>query len=390
MFLHLAIPAFHAAVHQAAVPALRGQPVAVAIDAGPQAPLISVSREAQQHGITVGMRAHTAKALDRHLTVVTPEPAWYHRAQQAIVDHCGAISPLVGGTNGNWDIDLAGTERLWYDDQLPADPLQQAAHIAQHLRTRIAKHLHLNLDIGVANDVRTARLAARTAHQERNGVVSVSAADRADFIDSITLTWCDELAADHRQQFIDCGLTTIGHVRALNDEQMRLVLGDDYDTLLALMHDTHPLIVPALTDPEPSFHAGRHAGDAGVDHQQAERLIARCARELGFTLRQHDVAATTVTFHGRYVDGRVIQRQLHHDQQIRHDDVIARLGCELLHKGRRRQHWDSIALTVSGLRSAEEQLVIFDLDRPQRVERAQDDLRRRFQHELVLPLAHAC
>ena len=51
MFLHLQIPGFHAAVHQAAEAGLRGRPVAVAVDAGPQAPLFATSVETRSFDI---------------------------------------------------------------------------------------------------------------------------------------------------------------------------------------------------------------------------------------------------------------------------------------------------------------------------------------------------
>ena len=51
MFLHLAIPGFHAAAHQAANATLRGRPVAVAVDNGDQAPLFAVSLEGRTAGV---------------------------------------------------------------------------------------------------------------------------------------------------------------------------------------------------------------------------------------------------------------------------------------------------------------------------------------------------
>ncbi|MBA3710212.1 MAG: DNA polymerase IV, partial [Planctomycetes bacterium] len=57
MLLHLSIPGFHAAVHQAATSLLRDRPVAVAVDAGDQAPLFAVSLEGQAEGVWPGMRA---------------------------------------------------------------------------------------------------------------------------------------------------------------------------------------------------------------------------------------------------------------------------------------------------------------------------------------------
>src|SRR4051812_17000829 len=118
MFLHLAVPGFHAAAHQAADTKLRGRPVAVAVDSGDQAPLFAVSLEGRSAGVWPGMRAAVARRRCPALTVLPPDPDLYRRAQQACAALIGAYTPAVGspstGTRaGRLDADFDGTESLW-------------------------------------------------------------------------------------------------------------------------------------------------------------------------------------------------------------------------------------------------------------------------------------
>jgi len=161
MFFHLAIPGFHAAVHQAAVAALRGRPVAVAVDAGEQAPLFATSREARAAGVWPGLRAAAARRRCPGLSVVTPEPEWYRRAQARLVELCNAYTPCVGGRAGHLDGDLAGTERLWGARIGHSDrPLAQAEAIAGALRAAAVKALGFDACVGVSPRLIVARLAA--------------------------------------------------------------------------------------------------------------------------------------------------------------------------------------------------------------------------------------
>src|SRR3954471_7531810 len=88
MYLHVRIPGFHAAVHQAASTRLRGRPVAVAVDGNDQAPLFATSVEARRQGVWPGLRAAAARRRCPGLHVVTPEPDLYRRAEAAVERLC--------------------------------------------------------------------------------------------------------------------------------------------------------------------------------------------------------------------------------------------------------------------------------------------------------------
>lgn len=383
MFLHARVPAFHAAVHQAAVARLRRRPVAVAVDGGDQAPLFAVSVEARAAGIWPGLRAGAARRRCPGLAVVTPEPDWYRRAQEALVVACNRASPRVGGAQGRLDIDLAGTERLWGGRLGLLTPLGQAEHLARDLH-QAGADLHCDLRVGVALRLRVARLAARAAEA---GVRAVDAAATTAFLDPLPLAWCEHLGAAARRVLADCGLTTLADVRTVGAAHLHDLLGGDGDELIALLDDGPDPEVPELGDPEPALDVQRHCGPSGSDAAGTARHADACARDLGFVLRERGLAATVFTLHGRHRDGRTVHQVQRCRRQLSHDDEIATVVRDLVARTSRRPFWESLRLIATGLCAAEDQQRLFDPPRAERLEAARDHLRRRFGTDCVRPAA---
>jgi len=390
MYLHARVPAFHAAVHQAARAQLRARPVAVAVDDGDQAPLFATSVEARAAGVWPGLRAGAARRRCRDLTIVTPEPDWYRRAQAAIALVCQRTSPRIGGQRGCFDIDLAGTERLWGKRLRTAAPLDQAECLAHHLRNRVGADLYCDLRLGAAPRLRVARLAARAAAaDDANGVYPVLAEDSTAFIDPLPLSWCEGLGAAARTILTDCGVSTFIQARAVGETPLYTLLGDDAAELIALLGDGDDPEVPELGDPEPAVDAQRHCGAAGADLATALQHVDALARDIGFILRQRGFAATVLALNGRHRDGRTVQTTQRCQRQLRHDDELAGVARVLVTRISRRPHWERLRLTASGLCAAEDQQRLFAPPRSERLEAARDHLRRRFGADCVRPARQA-
>lgn len=384
MYLHARVPAFHAAVHQAAVTRLRGRPLAVAVDGGDQSPLFAVSIEARAAGIWPGLRAVAARRRCPGLAVVTPEPDWYRRAQDALVVACNRASPRIGGSQGRLDIDLAGTERLW-GGRLHLDrPLDQAEHWARDLRRQVGDDLRCDLRLGVARRLRVARLAARAAE---GGVRAIADADSDAFLDPLPLAWCEDLGVAARATLADCGLTTVAQARQVGTSHLHDLLGSEGGDLVALLDDAEDPAVPELGDPEPALDAQRHCGASGADLAGATHHADACARDLGFALRERSLAATVVTLDGRHRDGRSVRLAQRCRRQLHHDDEIAAVARDLVVRCSRRPFWERLRLTASGLCAAEDQQHLFAPPRAERLEAARDHLRRRFGADCVRPAA---
>ncbi len=393
MFFHLSLPGFHAAVHQGADPALRGRPVAVAVDSSEQAPLFAVSLEGRSQGVWPGMRAAAARRRCPGLTVVTPEPQLYRRAQRAVAQLCGGYTPCVGGRAGRFDGDLAGTEQLWRSRLRPGldvrDPLEQAIAIARELVRQAGERLHMHAFCGVGERLGVARLAARLAREPayaRAGVVGISPRHERQLLDPLPISWVSDCPRETLRQLADCGVASIGDARALGAEHLRQLAGDDAETLIAALTGEHEPVVPELADPEPEVAVASHCGAAGAGPERVGVLLAKLARELGFALRGRNLACTTLSFEGRHLDGRGVSVVHHARRQLRHDDELAAAAIELGAKRARRVHWERLSLVATGLCAAEEQLELFAPQKHHRLEGARDLLRHRFGGEMV---AHA-
>jgi DNA polymerase IV len=385
MLLHLHLPGFHATVQQAVTSRLAGRPVAVAIDAGAQAPLIDVSPEARKQGVFPGLRAAAAVRRCPGLAVTTPQPELYRRARRALMAAANTASPLVGGRADGLDVDLAGSERLWRDATGSEDPLKQATWWARTLHQRIREDLHLPTAVGVAGRLRVARLAGLAARDERTGVCVVTPATEAVTMHAWPIRWVRDLPWEHLRLLSDCGITTLGAAAAMPPADLRQLLGDDSEDLLALFSGDDEPLVPPCVDPEPEIAVARGAGDSGADATRAARMIAALARDLGFRLRADNLACTRLTFAGTWLDGRTTTRTIQAKRQLRHDDDLERTALGMLAALMRRVSWQRLSLTATGLCSAEEQQELFDAPRVHRLENARDLLRRRFGTELVSP-----
>lgn len=385
MLLHLHLPGFHATVQQAVTSRLAGRPVAVAIDAGAQAPLIDVSPEARRGGVFPGLRAAAAVRRCPGLNVTTPQPELYRRARRALMAAATTASPLVGGRADGLDVDLGGSERLWRAAAGSDDPLKQAEWWGHTLHERIRADLRLPTAVGVAGRVRVARLAALAARDRRDGLCVVAPETEAATIRDWPVRWVRDLPWEHLRLLADCGITTLGAAGAMAAADLRTLLGDDGEELLSLLSGQDEPLVPPCTDPEPEIAVARGCGDGGADTERAGRLLRTIARDLGFRLRCDHLACTRLTLAGTWMDGRTVTRTVTARRQLRHDDDLERAALGLLAALTRRVWWQRLSLTATGLCSAEEQQELFDAPRVHRLENARDLLRTRFGAELVSP-----
>jgi nucleotidyltransferase/DNA polymerase involved in DNA repair len=294
-------------------------------------------------------------------------------------------SPLVGGRADGLDVDLAGSERLWRDATGSDDPLKQATWWAHTLHHRIRDDLRLPTAIGVASRLRVARLAAFAARDARDGVCVVTPTHEARTLHDWPVRWVRDLPWDLLRQLADCGITTLGAAAALAPNDLRALLGEDGEPLLALLAGDDEPLVPPCTDPEPEVTVARGCGDRGADAPQASVVLATIARDVGFRLRGDGLACTRLTLAGTWLDGRTVTRTTTAKRQLRHDDEIDHLAQSQLAALTRRVSWQRLTLTATGLCTAEEQQELFDAPRRHRLEQARDLLRTRFGSELVQP-----
>ena len=373
MFLHLQIPGFHAVVHQAFHPAARGRPVAVAVDAGLQAPLFATSPEARVHHIQPGVRADEALRRCPGLIVVPPDPDAYRQVQRRLGAICAAFTPRVGGTAGRLDLDLAATGTLWQRSEGSgplAGPEMSARGIAGEIRRRCAQELSLDVYVGGSARLFVARLAAhlaRAPHVAGHGVIVVAAGDEAAVTDLMPVTLVTDCAAHVRELLERCGISTIGQLRALSADDLVGLVGPDGADLYESVHGLREEVVPELVEPEPAVSATCRSGAGGAGPDGADAMITVLARELGFHLRQRQLACTRLALEVTWLDARATVQAMPLSYQSAHDLELGCAARALFAKANPRGALLArLRLTGSGLCTMEQQQELFACERTPR------------------------
>ena len=397
MLLHVTVPGFQAAVHQALDPSLRGRPVVVAIDGGPQAPMIDCSVEAHRAGIRPGLRADVAARRLPTLVVRTPDPACAQRAHHALVRVCATCAPRVGGRAGELDIDLAGTEPLWSQrlepGKLITDAAEQALLLARRCYRDCVEQLHLRPVVGVGARVFTARLAARLAlghGTNSDGILLIPAEAEAQVFGPVPIDWLPGCQTEVCTTLRECGITRLGDLLRLSPDDITAMVGHAGAGLYAIIHGEAMEAVPDHVEPEPAITTSCHCGKVGAGTEMSKHMVRGLSRELGVTLRERCLALTLLRLDARWMDGRWTHATQAHRYQSHHDQDVEDLALKLLAKiDTRRVHFGQFRLIATGLCAAEQQQDLFGPGQDHRIERLQDRVRTKFGRELVTTLRAA-
>jgi len=225
----LCVPDFPLAALLRVQPELRGEPVAVADGPGPGAKILAVSAAAAQHGITAGLSAAQAAAIDAQLLIRQVSPDMLRAAQAALCDTATSFSPRVEDAGGGIVyLDLDGLGALYESESQLANALAQRA-----------VHLGLDAYVGVAASKVAAGLAARNG----GGVTVIPRGEEWSFLAPVPVASLEpglELTATLQRWGIRC----IGDLAALPASAVGTRLGPDGMRLVrrARGEDEHPLV----------------------------------------------------------------------------------------------------------------------------------------------------
>jgi len=149
----ITVPNFHIALERARAPELRGRPVAIGEPAPGTNAVIDCSPEAAALGVRAGMPLRDARTIVRDLVLLPPDPAYYSRAGNALLDAIEAAEPHVEpGADG-----LAGTAFTALD---PAADLAAEQGAAARLIDAVRKRAGIEASVGAGEGKFIAWLAA--------------------------------------------------------------------------------------------------------------------------------------------------------------------------------------------------------------------------------------
>ena len=126
------VPNFHIALERARAPELRGRPVAIGEPPPGANTILDCSPEAAAAGVRAGMPLRDARTIAPDLVLLPPDPAYYGRASDALLDAIEDAEPQVEpGADG-----MDGTAFAALDPGADLEAEQQAAaRLVQAVRT---------------------------------------------------------------------------------------------------------------------------------------------------------------------------------------------------------------------------------------------------------------
>ena len=161
--LHVDMNAFYASVEQAKNPRLAGLPIAVAGDKEKRNGIIlTASYEARAFGVKTAMTVGDARNLCPQLVFVRPDLKSYMRYSMRVMDILRSYSPDVEvfSIDEAW-VDVTGCERLFGN----------AVEIAEKIRARIKKELHITASVGVSYCKLMAKLASDLKKPDATSII---------------------------------------------------------------------------------------------------------------------------------------------------------------------------------------------------------------------------
>lgn len=173
--IHIDMDAFFASVEQRDNPELRGKPVAVGHD-GPRGVVSTASYEARRFGVHSAMSMGCAKRQCPQLIVVPGRYEVYKAVSEQIhkifQDYTDIIEPL-------------SIDEAFLDVTTNKHNTSMAADIAQEIRQRIRKELHLTASAGVSYNKFLAKIASD--YRKPDGITVIHPDRAIDFISGLKI-----------------------------------------------------------------------------------------------------------------------------------------------------------------------------------------------------------
>jgi DNA polymerase IV len=223
--LHADLDAFYASVEQRDQPRLRGRPMVVGAGV-----VLSASYEARAFGIRTPMALGQARRLCPHVLVVEAHFTAYSEASKAVFDIFERTTPLVEGLSiDEAFLDVRGMERL----------AGRPSEIGARLRSEVRSQVGLPITVGVARTKHLAKVASRVAKPD--GLLVVPLGGELAFLHPLAVERVWGVGPVTARKLHERGLTTVGEVAALTEDDLVALLGPAAGRHLhALANDRDP------------------------------------------------------------------------------------------------------------------------------------------------------
>jgi DNA polymerase IV len=337
---HLDLDAFFAAVEELENPELRRLPLIVGGDPHGRGVVATANYVARSFGIRSAMAAAEALRRCPHAVFVRPRHSLYRDYSHEVWSTIREIVPTV---------EQAGIDEGYLDLGEVAPAFDDARALAEAVRAVVRARTRLSCSLGVA----TSKVVAKIASDRRKpgGLTVVRPGLEAAFLAPLPIRLLPGVGPRAEERLVSLGITTIGDIAAIDDDELRQVMGGKVGRGLrdrARGIDPRPLEVSTeriSISQEETFE--RDVGDLERLHDELRRMSAKLAGHL----QARDQVARTVTTKVRYPDFTIRTRSLSLTVGTDEGGRIGELACSLLDRalGDRPGPLRLVGVGVSGL-----------------------------------------
>jgi DNA polymerase IV len=337
---HLDLDAFFAAVEELENPGLRKVPLVVGGDPKGRGVVATANYVARGFGIRSAMSCAEAFRRCPRAVFVRPRHSLYKDYSREVWSTIREIVPTV---------EQAGIDEGYLDLEEVAPAFDDARAVAEAVRAVVRARTRLSCSLGVA----TSKVVAKVASDRRKpgGLTVVRPGNEAAFLAPFPIRILPGIGPKAEERLVAVGITTIGDIAALTDDDLGRVMGGKVGRELrnrARGIDPRPLEVSTeriSISQEETFE--RDVADPERLHDELRRM----AEKLAQYLRDRGQVARTVTTKVRYPDFSIRTRSSSLPVGIDDAQRIGELACSLLDRALRDRSGPLrlVGVGVSGL-----------------------------------------
>lgn len=321
---HLDLDAFFAAVEELEQPDLRKRPLVVGGDPRGRGVVSTANYVARRFGIRSAMSCAEALRRCPHAVFVRPRHILYGEYSQAVWTAVGEVVPRF---------ERIGLDEGYLDFEELASDFTRARVVAEAVQTSVGAATSLTCSLGVA----PTKVVAKVASDRRKpgGITVVPAGSEAAFLAPFPVRALPGVGPRAEQRLAAAGITSVGALAALPDEDLRALLPGSVGRILrdrACGIDARGLASSTergSISVEETFERDVH--ERPLLHAELRRM----ADELGQRLRKKGLSARTVTAKLRYADFSIRSRSASLNVGIDDAGKLGELACSLLDRGLR-------------------------------------------------------
>ena len=311
---------------------------------GSRGVVCSASYEARRHGIRSAMPISRALRLcPDAMCVPVPRRACSNKSRE-IAAVLRRFAPVVECASiDEWYLDLTGTDGVY--------PGRSLADVAASIRDAVREETGLGVSFGGGTSRLVAKLAVELAKPKpdrpASGVFVVSDGAEAEFMQRFDLADLPGVGPKFRERLDQLGLRTVRDLLARDAAALTRLIGErEAEWLSRRARGIDGSEVSERDVPKRMSHENTFERDLETD-DELDRELLRLVTRLASDLREHDLAARTVTVRLRDADFKTRQASQTLPEPVIADRVIYATARELLARLRRQRRVSARLLGVA-------------------------------------------